>query len=93
MSHRLTQLARLEAATEYLNADELEVVTQVAEGAVNGTEVYGHLRIDADDRDLLGEGLDELRDALFYLTSQLLAFRRRFVELAAERERWANPRA
>ena len=62
MSQRLNQLARLEAATEHLNTDELEVVTQVAEGAASGTEIYGHLNVDTPDREFLGEGLEELRD-------------------------------
>lgn len=66
----------LEATVEFLVADELEVLIEVAQGLVLGQKVYGALDIDADERDFVAEGCEELRDCLVYVGAALRRMRR-----------------
>lgn len=59
-----------------LNEDELEVVRLVVEGAIKGREVYGPLRVANENRDMADEAMQEVRDGLFYLATQMVRARR-----------------
>jgi len=66
----------LDATAEFLNADELEVLIEVAQGLVRGQTNYGFLDVDNDDRDFVSEGCEELRDCLNYVAAAILKLRR-----------------
>ncbi len=68
--------ARIVAMIELLNADELSVVEQVADGLTCGRAVYGPMVLGSDRRDLIGEARAEVRDALVYLGGQLIRLNR-----------------
>ena len=73
---RLNPRDRIQAALAALGADELEVLALVADGLVGGRGIYGELELSADRRDMVGEGLEEARDAAIYLTAALVRLRR-----------------
>ena len=63
LTHSIHQLA----------PDELAVVCSVVEGLLAGQARYGHLDLSTDPRHWQREAVEELRDAVVYLTCQLLA--------------------
>jgi hypothetical protein len=76
-AERIAELHQtLEATVEFLCADELEVLIEVAQGLAQGVEVYGHLDIENDTRNFTDEGCEELRDCLVYVGAALRRLRR-----------------
>jgi hypothetical protein len=65
----------LEATVEFLNRDELQVLIEVAQGLVRGQKVYGYLDLESDERDMVSEGCEELRDCLVYIGAALTKLR------------------
>lgn len=63
---RILAVQRLHQATAHLNADEVEVLADVAARYVQGRQTYGALDLDRDLRDFVREGDDELLDFLGY---------------------------
>lgn len=59
-------MQRLHHATAQLNADEVEVLADVADRYVQGRQQYGALDLNRDLRDFDGEADDELLDFLGY---------------------------
>jgi hypothetical protein len=70
--HRDHLHARLDRALAQLGADEVLVVTVVAERLVAGARHYGALRLEADPRDFRREAGDEVLDACAYLAMALV---------------------
>lgn len=63
-------LKRLLTLTAHLNADEMAVLVEVAEGLVKGREVYGPLDVTDGRFDYVREAGDELRDFIAYAGMQ-----------------------
>lgn len=65
---RLAELHQiLDATVEFLNADELEVLTEIAQRIVRGQKTYGYMDLDElDGRDLLVEADEEDDDWIVY---------------------------
>ena len=66
----MTPQQRLLAAASQLCADELEVLTLLAERLLLGQRQYGLLRLANDSRDFRREARDELLDGCVYLAAQ-----------------------
>lgn len=60
------------AALETFSDSEKRVVLSVIEGLHRGRSVYSTLDLSTDERDFRLESLEELRDAVVYLTAALL---------------------
>jgi hypothetical protein len=60
----------------FLNADELEVLLEVAEALVHGSVKYGALDLNNDVRDFAAEALEEQRDYLAYRAMEIVKERR-----------------
>lgn len=66
----------LEATTEFMTRDEMEVLVEVAQGLVRGQEVHGFMDIDSDERDFDDEADEEMRDWLVYRAMAKIRARR-----------------
>ncbi len=60
------RLSALLALTAKLNADEMDVLVEVAEGLVKGREVYGEMDVVDGRYDYAKEAGEELRDFMAY---------------------------
>ena len=63
-------MERLLAATAHLNADEMAVLVEVAEGLVKGRTVYGPLDVTDGRYEYVAEARAELRDFIAYAGMQ-----------------------
>ena len=61
----------LEEITRELGPDELRVLKKIAERLAMGQKQYGRLRLAHDARDFRKEAIEELLDAVVYLTCQV----------------------
>lgn len=68
----IRELAELKA-----DGDELAVLGEVVKGLKKGLQVYGRIRVDADERDFEQEALEEARDGLIYAAVGIMRRRRR----------------
>jgi len=75
-SHRRDLEAQLVALVPQLGADELRVLVLIARRVLAGEARYGRLDLSHDPRDLGREALEELLDAIFYLSAGLLSLGR-----------------
>lgn len=66
------QLGHIIHLAEQMMPDELAVLVSVAEGLTRGRSQYGPLRIKDPGRQWTQEALEEARDAVVYLTAELL---------------------
>lgn len=72
MTHREQLICRLFTAAGELGQDELLVLATIAERAVGGAEVYGPIALATDRRNFRKEAAEELVDACFYSTCELI---------------------
>lgn len=71
------QIAEMFGLMREMNEDEAEIALMVARKLVGeGKEEHGAMNLRTDDRDLLGEALDEVTDGLTYVLMRLLKERR-----------------
>jgi hypothetical protein len=70
-------LADVLAIIATLGHDEILVVREVVVGLKQGRQVYGPLDLQSDRRDMVGETLEEVRDALVYVGAALVRGKRR----------------
>ncbi len=76
-------LNKLLKLTTQLNADELAVLVEVAEGLVRGREVYGEMNVTDGRYDYVKEAGEELRDFMAYAGMQSVKLRRLLLRKAA----------
>jgi len=68
---------RLATAVSQLCADELEVLTLIAERLLLGQRCYGLLRLATDQRDFAREAMEEVADAAIYGACAIIRERQR----------------
>jgi hypothetical protein len=69
--------AQLGALVQQLGDEELEVLCHVAQGLATGRKQYGPINPHDPGRDWAREALEEQRDAIVYVTCELIRNRNR----------------